>query len=47
MSDSEHVLRVEGLTKSFGDRTVVNNVSFHVLSGEVFGFLGLERIEVP
>jgi ABC-2 type transport system ATP-binding protein len=40
MSTSEHVLRVEGLTKSFGDRTVVNNVSFHVLSGEVFGFLG-------
>ena len=40
MSISEHVLRVEGLTKSFGGRTVVNNVSFHVLPGEVFGFLG-------
>ncbi|MBN2076624.1 MAG: ATP-binding cassette domain-containing protein [Dehalococcoidales bacterium] len=40
MSTSEHVLRVEGLTKSFGDRTVVNDVSFHVLPGEVFGFLG-------
>ncbi len=40
MSTSEHVLRVEGLTKSFSDRTVVNNVSFHVLPGEVFGFLG-------
>ena len=40
MNASEHVLKVEGLTKSFGDRTVVNNVSFHVLPGEVFGFLG-------
>ena len=40
MSASEHVLRVEGLTKSFSGRTVVNNVSFHVLPGEVFGFLG-------
>ncbi len=40
MSASEHVLRIEGLTKSFGDHTVVNNISFHVLPGEVFGFLG-------
>ncbi len=40
MSASEHVLRVEGLTKSFGNHTVVDNVSFHVLPGEVFGFLG-------
>ncbi len=33
-------LKVEGLTKSFGRRTVVNDVSFHVRSGEMFGFLG-------
>jgi len=36
----EHVLRVEGLTKTFGDRTVVDNLSFDVKPGEVFGFLG-------
>jgi len=36
----EQVLRVEGLTKSFGPRTVVNNVTFDVRSGEIFGFLG-------
>jgi ABC-2 type transport system ATP-binding protein len=36
----EHVLRVEGLTKVFGNRTVVNNLSFDVKPGEVFGFLG-------
>ncbi len=40
MNVSEHVLQVKGLTKSFGDHTVVNDVSFHVLPGEVFGFLG-------
>lgn len=28
------------LTKSFRDKTVVNNVSFAVESGEIFGFLG-------
>ncbi len=33
-------LKVEGLTKSFGHHTVVNDVSFHVRSGEMFGFLG-------
>jgi len=36
----EHVLQVEGLTKTFGSRTVVNNVSFDVKPGEIFGFLG-------
>jgi len=36
----EHVLKVEGLTKTFGTRTVVNNVSFDVKPGEIFGFLG-------
>jgi ABC-2 type transport system ATP-binding protein len=40
MTVPEHVLRIEGLTKSFGDHTVVDNISFHVLPGEVFGFLG-------
>jgi len=36
----EYVLKVEGLTKTFGHRTVVNNLSFDVKPGEVFGFLG-------
>jgi len=36
----EKVLQVEGLTKTFGHRTVVNNVSFDVKPGEIFGFLG-------
>jgi ABC-2 type transport system ATP-binding protein len=36
----EHVLRVEGLTKTFGNRAVVNDLSFDVKPGEVFGFLG-------
>jgi ABC-2 type transport system ATP-binding protein len=33
-------LVVEGLTKRFGDRTAVEDVSFTVAAGEVFGFLG-------
>jgi lipopolysaccharide export system ATP-binding protein len=33
-------LRTEGLTKSFGGRTVVRDVSLHVSSGEVVGLLG-------
>ena len=36
----EPVLQVEGLTKAFGSRTVVNKLSFDVKSGEIFGFLG-------
>lgn len=34
------VIQVEGLTKVFGDFTAVNNISFHVKKGEIFGFLG-------
>jgi ABC-2 type transport system ATP-binding protein len=33
-------LVVEGLTKRFGERVAVDDVSFTVASGEVFGFLG-------
>jgi ABC-2 type transport system ATP-binding protein len=33
-------LVVEGLTKRFGERVAVDDVSFSVAAGEVFGFLG-------
>ena len=35
-----HALVVEGLTKRFGERTAVSDLSFTVEYGEVFGFLG-------
>lgn len=34
------VIEVNGLTKRYGDRTVVDGVSFTVAEGEVFGILG-------
>lgn len=34
------VLRTEGLTKRYGDRTAVDGVSMTVRRGEVYGFLG-------
>ncbi|NLT36279.1 MAG: ATP-binding cassette domain-containing protein [Gaiellales bacterium] len=37
---SEFALTVEGLTKIFGERRVVDGVTFAVQAGEVFGFLG-------
>jgi ABC-2 type transport system ATP-binding protein len=36
----EIVLSAEGLTKSFGRRRAVSDVSFEIYAGEVFGFLG-------
>jgi lipopolysaccharide export system ATP-binding protein len=33
-------LRTEGLTKTYGDRTVVRNVDLDVASGEIVGLLG-------
>jgi ABC-2 type transport system ATP-binding protein len=37
---AEEVIMVSGLTKKFGDFTAVNNISFTVQKGEIFGFLG-------
>lgn len=34
------VIKVRGLTKKFGDFTAVDNISFDVYKGEIFGFLG-------
>jgi len=36
----EQVLQVEGLTKTYGKRNVVNDISFDVKRGEMFGYLG-------
>lgn len=34
------IIQVKGLVKRFGDFTAVNNISFNVHEGEIFGFLG-------
>lgn len=34
------MIKVEGVTKKFGEKTAVNNATFEVQPGEVFGFLG-------
>ena len=34
------ILDVSNVTKTFGDRVAVNNVSFTIKEGEIFGFLG-------
>lgn len=37
---SENIIEVEGLSKSFGKIKAVDNISFEVKKGEIFGFLG-------
>lgn len=40
MSDSESTLLVQNVTKAFGDFVAVNDLTFDVKPGRVFGFLG-------
>src|SRR6476620_960970 len=40
MSDKDVTLRVENVTKRYGDFTAVDDLSFEVRPGRVFGFLG-------
>lgn len=37
---TETILKVEGLTKKYGNKTVVKAIDFEVKKGEVFGILG-------
>lgn len=37
---SNHVIDVQGLTKRYGDKTVVDGLSMQVQRGEIYGFLG-------
>ncbi len=39
-ADGETVIEVEGLTRRFGDFYAVNDISFQVRRGEIFGLLG-------
>ncbi len=36
----EYAIKVENLTKKFGNFTAVNNISFSIPQGTIFGFLG-------
>lgn len=38
--NEELAIDVHGMTKRFGNRTVVNNIDLQVRTGEIFGFLG-------
>ncbi|MEJ0022528.1 MAG: ABC transporter ATP-binding protein [Alphaproteobacteria bacterium] len=40
MKDGEPVIDVRGLTKTFGDKTVVDNLDLQVPAGAIYGFLG-------
>ncbi len=40
MTESINIVEVEGLTKAWGDLVAVDNIDFHIESGEIFGFLG-------
>jgi ABC-2 type transport system ATP-binding protein len=40
MKENDHTVKIEGLTRRFGDFVAVDNISLAVKKGEIFGFLG-------
>lgn len=35
-----YIVQTNGLTKTYGGKEVVSNVSMHIKKGEIYGFLG-------
>ena len=40
VQNANNVIEIAGLTKKYGNKTAVNNISFSVQKGEILGFLG-------
>ena len=40
LTNSDYILKVQNVTKVFGNRVAVNNVSFELREGEIYGLLG-------
>lgn len=40
MNNKKTILKVDGVTKIYGTRTAVNNVSFDIKEGEIYGLIG-------
>lgn len=40
MQESDYIIRVEHVSKSFGDKTVLNDVNLYVRKGEFVTILG-------
>ncbi|MDE4988679.1 ATP-binding cassette domain-containing protein, partial [Francisella tularensis] len=38
--DDQLIIDVKNLTKVYGDKTVVDNISLQVKQGDIYGFLG-------
>ena len=36
----EIMLKIEGLTKVYGDKKAVDNLDLHIQKGEIYGFIG-------
>ena len=34
------MLRIEGLTKTYGEKKAVDELSLHIRPGEIYGFIG-------
>jgi len=44
---AENVVRVSGLTKTFGKNTVLSNVNISLERGKIYGFIGQNRKDYP
>lgn len=41
----EYIIETEGLTKRYGKRLCVNNISIHIAKGDIYGFMEIESIK--
>ena len=40
MSDDKMIIQMQGLTKAYGEKKAVDNLTLNIKKGEIFGLLG-------
>ena len=47
MMEEKNMLKIEHLTKAYGEKKAVDDLNLHIAPGEIYGFIGTTGRERP